>query len=78
MLGKFDDKIDCFKFWGEPKHRLEAMSAAAGYSSLTDFIRELLLVKAMGADHVRTLYERRIDAVLDKSESSAGGKNGGI
>ena len=61
-LGKLTAEIPKVKVPEETHELLEAGAREAGMS-LSEFVREVLMVRAHGIDHVRSLHLARLDVV---------------
>lgn len=61
-LGKLTAKISEFRIAEETHDALERQARDAGLG-LTEYVREVLMIRAHGVDMVRKLYERRLSLV---------------
>lgn len=64
-LGKMTAEIPKFRVPEETHEALEREARLAGLS-LTEFIRELLMIRAHGEEEVASLYARRLAVVAGK------------
>lgn len=71
-FGKYDASIKEFRFPSEAKDILQREASALGID-LTTFVRDLLLERALGADHLLRLHRARYLAVAGKSANSPEG-----
>lgn len=58
-LGKLSAKISEFRVSEVTHEELERQARAAGLN-LTEYVREVLMIRAHGVDMVRKLYEHRL------------------
>ena len=61
-LGKLTAKIGEFRVSEETHDELERQAREAGLG-LSEYVREVLMIRAHGIDMVRSLYERRLQLV---------------
>lgn len=66
-LGKFTAEIPKLKVPEETREILDTEARRAGLS-LSEFIRDLLIIRAHGKEMVRSLYAQRVDVVAGKGE----------
>jgi hypothetical protein len=70
-LGKLTAKISEFRVSEETHDELERQAREAGLG-LSEYVREVLMIRAHGVDMVRSLYERRLALVSGMSDECRG------
>lgn len=66
-MGKLSAQISAFRVPEETRDELERQARDAGLG-LSEYIREVLMIRAHGLDMVRSLYDRRLRMVAGMSD----------
>lgn len=70
-LGKLSAQIGAIRVSEETHEELERQARDAGLG-LSEYVREVLMIRAHGIDMVRSLYERRLRLVAGMSDECQG------
>lgn len=69
-LGKLSAKVEC-RVSEDTRDELDRLARECGMG-LSEYVRELLMIRAHGVDMVRTLYQRHLEMVVGMSVKTYG------